>query len=789
MNGQAVFDGLAPGTYSARPLAAAVLPGTIVTPAQRTAIVTNDSAATLAFSFSLERSLSLFCRLPGTPPGGFACLYEVRNSGGSLIDSGALSAANPATTLWNLNPATLEVRLIPDPAVPGQASWPTHSQIVVLDSNTQANVYYPFNPANLQTVSGYAYHDSCAPLGTRANTEYCNETGAPSSNNLTVKLFDSAEAVIATTQTGPGSGLNSGYFAFPNLPIGSYRVAVDLPTGFSPTTATEYGMVLDGIASVEQVFFGYQLDQNRALYGRVYTDMNSNGQFDLDWDDPLPGIAVTISTPAGQVVATRNTASDGSFTVDPINSGEYRVSIAHNGETLTQVASVPASGAIPNVDFALPPADNLPSVIVFVDADRDGVVDPDEQRLSGISVSLADKPCSQIGSVLETKVTLSDGTVIFAAPPAALLAPQAAPPPGGGYLCAAITAGLASNFMPAANSGVNVPRTTNNVTPLPVQTVGVLLAGFFWDANGNMLQDDGEPSIGGGSVTVNGINRTIPFNGSSPASFLLLPGTYSLQVTAPFNYEPATSMPMAIVLNPNASQTISIPFRAASGISGLISGASASLVGGLTVELEKVSGGQVWHTTSSTFVGDPTTAGLFAFDNLPAGEYRLRLPQPPPGYAATSEPLINLAANMNHTENMALAPTGHVAGQVFLDVNGDGQRQSGETGSNAFYVQLISLGAQVLQNVTPASDGTFILEGLNANTPYTIRVVLPNSSWFMTASPGVFTVGAADGRRAAWGRGSHGFIKHDQCIGRSWNCILFAGWGENWGGPCPARGL
>ena len=546
--------------------------------------------------------------------------------------------------------------------------------------------------------------------------------------------------MITTTLTGPGSGLNSGYFAFPNLPIGSYRVAIDLPIGFSPTTATEYGMALDGIAVVEQVFFGHQLNQNRALYGQVYTDMNSSGQFDLDWDDPLPGIAVIISTPAGQVVATRNTASDGSFTVDPITSGEYRVTIAHNGETLTRVASVPASGAIPNVEFALPPADTLPRVLVFVDADRDGVVDPDEQRLSGISVSLADKPCSQIGSVLETKLTLSDGTVIFSALPAALL-PQAAPPPGGGYLCAVITAGLANNFMPAAYSGVNVPRTTNNVTPLPVQTVGVLLAGFFWDANGNMLQDDGEPAIGGGSVTVNGINRTIPFNGSSPASFLLLPGTYSLQVTAPFNYEPTTSMPMTIILNPNASQTVSIPFRAASGISGLISGASASLVGGLTMELEKVSSGQVWHTTSSTFVGGPTSAGLFAFDNLPAGEYRLRLPQPPPGFVATSEPLINLPANTAHIENLALAPTGHVAGQMFLDANSDGQRQNGETGSNAFDVQLISLNGQVLQSITPGSDGAFILEGLKANTPYTMRLVFPNSDWFTTASPGVFTVG------------------------------------------------
>ena len=219
VNGQAVFDGLVPGTYSARPLNAAVLPGTLVTPAQRTAIVTYDSAATLSFSFTLARSLSLFCRLPGMLPGGFNCLYEVRNSNGNLIDSEALPAANPATTLWNLNPATLEVRLIPDPAVPGQASWPVHSQIVVLGDNTQANVYYPFNPTNLQTISGYAYHDHCAPLGTRANTGTCNETGAASNNNLTVTLFDSAEAVVATTDTGRAVGSTAAISHFPTCPL------------------------------------------------------------------------------------------------------------------------------------------------------------------------------------------------------------------------------------------------------------------------------------------------------------------------------------------------------------------------------------------------------------------------------------------------------------------------------------------------------------------------------------------------------------------------------------------
>ena len=332
VSGQAVFGGLLPGTYSARPLAAAVLPGTLVYPATRSAIVTTDSAATLNFSFTLARSLSLHCRLPGTPPTGFGCLYEVRNSGGSLIDSGALTAANPATTLWNLNPATLEVRLIPDPALAGQASWPTHSAVVVLGDSTHANVYYPYNPTNAQTISGYAFWDRCAPAGIRANAGTCNETGVGSNNGLTVTLQTAAGVPITSTLTTNGTGYSAGYFAFPDVAIGDYRVAIDLPAGYTPTTATSYGLALDGIGAPEQLLFGYQLNQNRLLAGRVFADLNGNGQYDAAWDDPLPGVPVTITTAAGQVVATRTTASDGSYAVDPISSGEYRVTIVSPGK-------------------------------------------------------------------------------------------------------------------------------------------------------------------------------------------------------------------------------------------------------------------------------------------------------------------------------------------------------------------------------------------------------------------------------------------------------------------------
>ena len=345
-----------------------------------------------------------------------------------------------------------------------------------------------------------------------------------------------------------------------------------------------------------------------------------------------------------------------------------------------RTANVPAAGAIPNVDFALPPAGSLPRVLVFVDSDRDGAADDGEQRLSGISVSLLDRPCSQIGSLLETKPTLDDGTVIFAAPPARL----AAAPVNGDALCAAVSGGLPNSLLPASAAGVNVPRTSGATALLPVQLAGAVVVSVFWDADGDLVQDSGEPGIGGGSVTLNGLTRILPAGGPTQAAFLLLPGSYALQVAAPYGYVPAVATPLTVVLNPNASQTVAIPLRAQSTISGLVTPPVGRYIGDVPVTLENVDTGQIWETIAVSNYSNNPWARHYAFHNL----VERHLPPAPAraaaGLLAASEPLITLPANAAHTENLTLVPVGQVTGRVFVDLNGDGLRQSGESGTDYF---------------------------------------------------------------------------------------------------------
>ena len=68
---------------------------------------------------------------------------------------------------------------------------------------------------------------------------------------------------------------------------------------------------------------------------------------------------------------------------------------------------------MPWVQFPLPPNDNRPRAIVFVDSNQDGQPGPAEQRLGGVSVELFSQQCGGIAAPLETQTTNSDGLVLF----------------------------------------------------------------------------------------------------------------------------------------------------------------------------------------------------------------------------------------------------------------------------------------------------------------------------------------------------------------------------------------
>jgi hypothetical protein len=567
LNGQSWAD-LDAGTYTITVLPEYLPPDTTISPTSRNVVITNNTFASATFTVTPAQSLAVGCEVAGQ---GFPCTVEVYDADGNLVRTVDLTSTNPETVITGLPPGSYEVIIIP--AEPG---WPESSSVVTLDGNTHAEVNYPYNPSNLQTISGYAYWDRCAPSGVRSNTNYCTETNIPSNNDIPVTLYNAAGAVISTTVTTVSTGWNTGYYAFPDLPVGNYRVEISLPGGFVAQTATSAWRSLDGYGSPAMLDFGYTRTENRSLTGYAFYDVDNNGNYDMGWDNPYAGAEITVSTLSGTPISSHTTASDGSFTVLSITSGEYRVEMNTPNLQLTRLAVVPASGGVPWVQFPLPPNDNRPRAVVFVDSNQNGQPDPSEQRLGGVNVELYGQQCGGIAAPIETKTTNTDGLVLFTNPLAMRTNEGASAAPGETPGCVKlIPASLPPNVMPANPNGAAMPKNSGAPVMLPVYSQGTLLVQVYWDANGNGVRDSNEPFLSSGAATVGGQTKSYSESG---ATFILAEGNYSLSVVAPAGYQISGNQPIDVLVGAGTT-TRRIAAQVAGGINGAVIGPQGALAG------------------------------------------------------------------------------------------------------------------------------------------------------------------------------------------------------------------
>ncbi len=449
LNGQTWAD-LNAGTYTITALPEYLPTNAIISPSSRIVSISNQTFAETTFSVNPAQSISVVCEALAT---GFPATVEIHNSEG-LVETRAVAPPAATTVFTTLQPGTYEVRILPASGLEG---WPIHTNVVAINSGTHAVVNYPYNPANLQSLYGYAFQDVCVPLGLRGNGVNCNETGVPGNNGLTVTLYNASGTVVTNTETALGTSWNYGFYRFDDLPVGEYRVVITLPPGYTPTTSTNVLRSLDGIATPEQIHFGYQRTETPTLTGRVYVDADGNGSYEPTWDDVLSGTPISIRTLSDTLIASMNTASDGSYTLVGIAPGEYRITMTRPDVQLTNTAQIPVVSSITTVDFPLAPPGTTPRVLIFADANTNGLADPGEQRFGGVTVQFVQGPCDELGTVLQTVVTSSDGLAIFTAPPT-----------GDEPLCARITQGLPPNTIPMHLPGVVVPRGSGSPVPVPI---------------------------------------------------------------------------------------------------------------------------------------------------------------------------------------------------------------------------------------------------------------------------------------------------------------------------------
>ncbi len=287
----------------------------------------------------------------------------------------------------------------------------------------QSGLNYDFGELLPASVSGYVYVD--------ANNNGSFDPGETPIAGVKVTLLDaSGKPTGATAVTD-----SSGFYQFDNLMPGTYGVSERQPSGYLDGldaagtlggTAHNPGDLIDGIPLASgQSGLNYDFGEllPASLSGYVYSDDNNNGKFDPG-EAPIAGVTLTLVDATGKSTGqTTTTDAAGYYHFDNLLPGTYGVAetqpagyldgldvagpvggVAHNPGDLIDGIPLGNGVSAPDNDFGeVKPAsisgyvfqDGPPIVVTDGQTPdiaklRDGVLTPDDKRLSGIVLVLCD---------------------------------------------------------------------------------------------------------------------------------------------------------------------------------------------------------------------------------------------------------------------------------------------------------------------------------------------------------------------------------------------------------------
>ncbi|WP_125777655.1 SdrD B-like domain-containing protein [Antribacter gilvus] len=363
------------------------------------------------------------------------------------------------------------------------------------------------------------------------------DDGEPGLAGVTVVLYDAAGAEVARTITTA-----DGSYLFDDLVLGEYTVGTEVPDGlgFAPldagddATDSDADPVTGRTAAVvltldlpEVLTVDVGLVQLGTIGDRVWSDVDGDGVQD-DGEAGTPGITVVLYDVDGIEVARATTAADGSYLFTGLPMGDYTVGF--EGLPAGTVFSPSGQGGDPVLDSDADPATGRTGTItltneapdsagadaglvrlgsvgnrVWDDVDGDGVQDDGEPGLAGVTVVLYDGTGTETtrmttgtdGGYLFDGLLLGDYTVAFSGLP---LWMAFSPSVQGG------DAALDSDVDPGTGRTAtitlsdDVPDRTD--VDAGVQPVGAIGDTVWLDADGDGVQDTGEPGVAGVVVTL-----------------------------------------------------------------------------------------------------------------------------------------------------------------------------------------------------------------------------------------------------------------------------------------------
>jgi uncharacterized repeat protein (TIGR01451 family) len=627
-------------------------------------------------------------------------------------------ASQPASTL---NGVTKAGTITNGTGTVGTASNPTTTSSTIVDivlnfdggaSTTAGSVDNNFAEVVGGTLSGFVYNDA-----NNDGTKQGGETGIASVN---IQVFAGAATSGTPVQTATTDG--TGAYTISGLTAGVYTIVESgqpsntadgkTTAGSAGGTATLPGALPSAIVSITVGVNTTSTNNNfgevtaASIGGRIFKDLNNNGSFDAGADTGLPGVIVSLyagGAATGTPLANTPTDANGDYNFGGLSGGTYSI-----GE-LTQPAgttdgkvtagssggSVTAQGTVPSAitgivlgtgvastgnNFAEVAPASLPSSAsisgkVYGDANDNGIVDPDELGIAGVTVKLTGMDTT--GTPLsKTVVTDANGDYVFNDLPAS---------DATGYTI--------TEVQPVNVDGKTTAPTGAAAASKPVSTGGSdTITGVVFSLHGLSGYNFGER---GGSATITGkVYKDLNDNGVPDAGEDGISG-----VTVTLTGTDKDGKPVSLTTTSNAFGVYSFA-------------PPSSNAAGYTVTETQPAFGD--GKTTAPGVGSATSSKPVA-----TGQ-----PDIITGVIFGTNPL----AGYNFGE---LDQTTKITGYVFGDTNNNGVKDAGEQGIAGVTVTLTGTsgaGAAVSMTTTTAADGTFTFTGVppSGATGYTVTEVQPS---------------------------------------------------------------
>ncbi|NEP15940.1 MAG: DUF11 domain-containing protein, partial [Leptolyngbya sp. SIO4C1] len=514
--------------------------------------------------------------------------------------------------------------------------------------------------------------------------------------------------------------VDDGSYDFTNVPITGrpYRVSVDNQTlpnagaGFTQTTLFNGNAFFTTTPAagddINVADFGF--NRVGSIGDLVFQDNDGDGEFDDDddGDTPLVGITVqafgpgpdgTLGTDDDVLAGQATTDDSGSYSIDNLPFGSYRVVIANPPDGLnfttpaqfTRTLSV-ETPAFDDVDFGLGSFASIGN-LVFQDTNSNGIQEQGEPGVPGVTVRLL----SADGAELATATTDATGLYSFGG-----LQP-------GTYVVEFDRAGTPFAGFTVADPAVANPPTpadTNDSDAAPVAGTTLARTGPITLNAGDNLETV-DAGLTAGATLGNRVFVDLDGDGSFD------PGS-----------EPG--------------------------------------IDGVTVRLLTPAGEPVTDEANNPRVVTTQEGGLYSFTGLPAGSYVVQFELPDgfttyttgsfqPGTDNQSDvdpatnqagsadnPIVLAAGETNNAIDAGLAVSNAIGNRVFLDENNNGLQDDGEPGVPGVTVNLIDVetGNTVATQQTD-DNGLYSFVNLPAGS-YQVQFTAPSgTAGFSSAPPNV----------------------------------------------------